>query len=182
MHILKHTLTAIFIALFLSACSGPTTFLLNSDTTKNSNKYAKPQKYAGIMNQAMFDYFMQIGRSSIVENKDLKESTKKQLLNELDNLKFKENYYLYFTMVYNMPFLDDELKLKFELLDNKKKNIVVGNTLIHQKLYQYGALVSVNYSYVIYTDQSVAEVLKTGASKFTVKFTDGTASTYDVQL
>ena len=134
------------------------------------------------MNQEMFDYFIRIGRNSIVSDKDLKESNKKELLNELDSLQFIENHYLYFTMVYNMPFLDDELNLKFELLNKNKQNYVIGDTLIYQKLYRYGALESVNYSYVVYCKQSIEQAIKDGATKFVVKFPDGASNTYSLKL
>ena len=175
-------------ALYLiSGCSLPglggneSEFPVVKDTSMRG-KYAKTEKYAGIVTRAMFDHFMAVGRNSIVTNKDLNNKNKKVLLKDLERNHYKKNKYLYFTMVYNTQYLDDELKLKFSIYNHNNRNLYAGDELIYEKLYMYGALASVNYSYVIKCKNNITEEIKKGNVRLVVKYPDGTSTIFKVKM
>ncbi len=118
----------------------------------NISKYSKTKIATGFLVKRFFDQFIVYSRSGIVQDKDYSDSEKKELLNIIDNLSYADKKYIYFTMVYNMPFMSDELALKFSLRDANKQELIKDAYLIPIKIYeisQYGTAISYNYTWVI---------------------------------
>lgn len=118
----------------------------------STGRYSRTLMNAGFLRKSHFDQFIVYSRRSIVEDRELSGEEKKNLVSVIDNLNYSDNKYLYFNMVYNMPFLPEELRFQFNLTDSKSKDYIKEVYLIPLKIYEiseYGTRVSYNYTWVI---------------------------------
>ncbi|TAL29604.1 MAG: hypothetical protein EPN93_21180 [Spirochaetes bacterium] len=177
--------------LFFSSCVslflGPniSRFPVEKDSSRQSDKYGKAEVYAGILNQYGFDEFKRYGRRMLVENSDLKEEEKIKIADSLDKMQYEESRYLYFSILYNMPFLFSELKMKFMLVDGKGNNLYDGNVFVPIKQTIYGSYetqVHYNYTFFVKSSKALNQAIKESDVRLHATFPDGSETIFRIQL
>lgn len=173
-------LTFTIVTFILTGCIS-TFSVVKSDIT-TSPKYGKVYFQSSKLEQQYLDEFKRIGRQAIVEAKTISEPEKKKRLAKIENMEYVDNKYFYFTMAYNLPFLEEELNLKIKILDDSNKDYLFDYTLIPIKyttISQNGQIDNWNYTYVIRT---VEPLTKGMFYKMQVDFPDKKSIIYNIEI
>jgi hypothetical protein len=160
-------------------------FPVEKDTSRQSVKYGKTEVYSGILNQNGFDEFRQYGRRMLVENSDLKEEEKIKIADSIDRMQYEDSRYLYFSILYNMPFLSSELKIKFRLVDEKGNDLYNGSVFVPIKQIIYisnESKVHYNYTFIIKSSKALNQAIKESAVRLVADFPDGSETIFRIQL
>ncbi len=175
----KYISLMIFIASFISSsCS--TYSVIDSDI-ETSSKYGKAYFQSWKLEEKDLDEFKKIGRQAIVEDKKMSQQEKKKRLTSIEEMQYADNQYFYFTMAYNLPFLDEELSFKIQIFDASNRDCFLDYSLIPIKyttISQNGQTDSYNYTYVIRTKGPLSH----GIYKMHVNFPDKKIIKYDIKI
>jgi hypothetical protein len=93
-------------------------FTLIKDELPKDHVFNKVKLVVKDLRKRDFDEFVLYTRRSVVEDKDYTESQKKEILERVEKYEFKENQFFGYTMAYDRPFLDEEIEIKFQLLNS----------------------------------------------------------------
>ncbi len=149
--------TTLLLSLIISTgCSAG--FSLKKDEISENGKYGRKWMIADVMSEYHMNTYKANARRSIVEDESLSDDQKKIRLASLEKLKFIENRFLYFLMSSKSPFLKDELRLKFKILDSDNQDYFAATSMIPIKrttISSYGSNSSYIYRYVLFTSQDL---------------------------
>ena len=130
------------------------------DQTRNDfpedSKIGKSLFRAGQMTENWFNEFKMYAYQAIGEDQDLNEQEKKQESKRIEDMHYRENSIFFFTMVNNVPMLEDERPLSFSIVDGKGENYLTSTELVKLKITeisQYGSRKSYNYTYLLLTEE-----------------------------
>lgn len=145
----------------LSGCKGSFTQTRN-DLPKDS-KVGKSIFRAGQMTEGWFKQFEMYAYQSIGEDDDLNEQEKALESKRIEDMEYRENGILFFTMVNNIPMLDGERPVSFSVKDSKGTDYIKSTDLVKLKITQisqYGSTKSYNYTYIINTEVIDMDVIE----------------------
>ena len=143
----------VFSAL-LFGCKG--SFEQTRNDLSTDGKIGKSIFRAGQMTGEWFQQFKMYAFQSIGEDEDLNEQEKKLESRRIEDMQFRENSILFFTMVNNVPMLEDERPQSFSVVDSKGNNFLTSTDLVKLKITeisQYGSRKSYNYTYILHTEE-----------------------------
>lgn len=182
---MKLKFNVIFLcALVIISFSCRSDFSLFKNNVDSGSIYSNNSLHGGIIDEYYFNHFKDSGRKGILESKDLSEKNKKLLVSSIDNLRYIKNKYLYFYMLCKKPYFDNELSLKFKVIDKNGKDYFQDFTLIsikHGFIYQGGNTVNrYEYAYIITLSNLLDEIMKDSKIQLIVSFPDKSELIYQI--
>ncbi|HRZ27339.1 MAG TPA: hypothetical protein P5295_11060 [Spirochaetota bacterium] len=180
-----HAIAIMSLLVFPMGCFS---YKIVKDDVKASGKYYNTMARSDILDFNSYNQFVAYARQLIVESGNISAEHKKKLANFVDNLRYDDNKFIYFTLETTMPFLDNEIDLSFKLRDARKNNLLQSITLIpikHMLISSYGTSVGYTYTWVIQcTKPLVKEFISEEKQpvEFMVRFPDESTKVYNIKL
>ena len=142
------------IATLVIGCKG--SFKQTRNDLSKDSKVGKSIFRAGQMTEKWFKEFKMYAYQSVGEDEDLNEQEKTLESKRIEDMQFRENSIFFFTMVNNVPMLENERPQSFSIVDSEGNNFLTSTDLVKLKITQisqYGSRKSYNYTYILHTDE-----------------------------
>ena len=163
-------------------------FKLIKDELPKDHVFNKVKLVLKSLNERFFSEFKLYTRRAVVEDKDYSEKEKKEIIDKVEKYEYKKNQFFSYTMAYDRPFLDDELNIKFQLVNSKNEDLIDDLSLFRIKHYiisNYGTRISYNYTWIIVSKIPITRKVLDKSSlpiQLILTFPNGKKRIYDVRV
>lgn len=174
------------VLLAANAFSGP--FKLVKDDLPKDHLFNKTRLMVNLLSKQGFADLKMYTRKATVEDEDLTDAEKKEIISEVESLEFKPKQFFYYTMVYNSPFLDEEIDITFQLVDAQNNELIEDVRLFKNKILmitEYGSSMSYNYSWIISSKKQLTKKVigkESTPINLIVTYPDGKQRVYKVKI
>jgi len=178
MKYIKFTLPILFSFFFLNSCLTINYFGFTRVVNEISDEYLVEEYGEGTVLRTKFlmkyefESYIHGIKEAVVNNKDLSEDEKEQLLEQIDSIKYSQRQFLAFILQTDISQLGKKLDFSFSLEDSSGNNPIKNMYALHQKVY-YGSYFYNNYIWIIETNKAILEDnYDTFPFMFTIEFPD----------
>jgi hypothetical protein len=185
---MKKTFSASALLLICISSYAMGLFTLIKDELPKDHVFNKVKLVVKDLRKSHFNQFVLYTRRSVVEDEDYSEAQKKEILNRVEKYEFKENQFFGYTMAYDRPFLDEEIDIKFQLLNSQNEDLLESVDLFkikHHMISSYGTTTSYNYTWILVSKVPLnkGSIDKTSQPVHLVlTFKDGKQRIYDTKI
>jgi hypothetical protein len=173
----------ILLGLVFLQMAGCSSVSLEQNDVQPHSKYYGAQMRSEILNRDDYNQFVAYARRIAVENNRLTKKQKKELAYFADHLSYQKNKYIYFSLGNTIPYLKDELKLKFSLKDLNSTGVIQSISMIpikHTLISNTGTQVGYTYTWIIESKNTLDNFAS--PLSFKISFPDGSTKTYKINI